>query len=397
MDSGGVFETARCAESSEAACFTRELPMQLLASLLCLLSTHGTAVPSTGTWTVSPTPTFYALDWDSGDLYVLGTVDLSKRRIGGTGLIDGCALELAPDGHLYAFDASAAARLYRIDPRTAAATPLFTIGQGYFFEGGLAFAPDGTAYATNLGPLALSSGLVTFDVTGATAPRLVGIMGTADINGLAFRSDGMLVGLDRVTNALVTIDPETAQLGHLTTLTPVVGSVGGMSLVGGTGYFTTAGGRGLGSGSHELWSFDPFTGSHILEAALPDRLVGSGISGLSPTVAASARELEVRVGHPSRLELVAPELPGAAWFLFTSSSPGSPWLGASVPVMSGVLDADGRARLTLSTAGLPAGSRLLQRFLVLDAARGVAQESNQVPLRVRSGGRRRALESTGLR
>ena len=65
----------------------------------------------------------------------------------------------------------------------------------------LAFAPNGTAYGTN-GDSAAIPQLFTINLTTGAA-TVIGTLsgGDHDINGLAYRSDGMLIGLDRVTNS----------------------------------------------------------------------------------------------------------------------------------------------------------------------------------------------------
>ena len=82
-------------------------------------------------------------------------------------------------------------------------------------EGGLAFDPNGTAYGTEIGN---SVGPQLFTINLATgAASIVGTisLGGHDINGLAYRSDGQLIGLDRVLNSLLVIDPATAAATQL--------------------------------------------------------------------------------------------------------------------------------------------------------------------------------------
>lgn len=93
--------------------------------------------------------------------------------------------------------------------------------------------------------------------------------GLHDINGLAWRGDGLLVGLDREGNRLITIDPATAVTATLAALSPAVGAVGGMTILDGVGYFATGSTQPQFPGSDELWTFDLFTGAHELVAALP--------------------------------------------------------------------------------------------------------------------------------
>ena len=171
--------------------------------------------------------------------------------------------------------------LYRIHPGTAQATLIGSLGVDYVFEGGLAFSPTGQAYGTNLLVSGTSAGLFGLDLTTgrATAVGRIG-NGLYDVNGLTWRSDGMLVGLDRMTNALLQINPTTAVSSVIAGISPAVGAVGGMAVLDGVGFFSTSAVIGAHPGSNSLYSFDLFTGSYQLIGAWPGDL-GTGISGLA--------------------------------------------------------------------------------------------------------------------
>src|SRR6266850_1165066 len=70
-----------------------------------------------------------------------------------------------------------------------------------------------------------------------------------DINGLGWRSDGQLVALDNFSNSLLAIDPTTLTSTVISLIVPRVGTVGGMTLNGDKGYFSTAGPGQAGSNS----------------------------------------------------------------------------------------------------------------------------------------------------
>ena len=171
--------------------------------------------------------------------------------------------------------------LYKIDPGTAAATEVGPLGVGFVFEGSLAFAPNGTAYGTNQGTSA-NCGLFEVDVSSGAATPIGTLTGGAhDIDGLAWRSDDKLVGLDRETNALLEIDPSNANVSVIATLSTVVGEVGGMAVLDNVAYFATGGPTAWPAGSNELHSVDLFTGAHALVGSFLPTITGVGVSGLA--------------------------------------------------------------------------------------------------------------------
>lgn len=222
------------------------------------------------------------IEQDTGNLLSISTADGSLTLIGSTGISGDAGLgtlEFAPDGTLYGFTIGSSAQLYALDPVTAAAAAVGSLGQNFVFEGGLAFAPDGTAYATN-GGIASTPELLRIDVTTGTAVVIGTISGGAhDINGLAYRSDGQLIGLDRETNSLLLIDPTTAVSSLLAVVPTTVGAVGGMTILNGVGYYNTSGPAGSFPGSNSLYSFDLDTGVSTLIGTF--NLTGFGISGLA--------------------------------------------------------------------------------------------------------------------
>lgn len=237
---------------------------------------------------------------DTGDLYSISENDASVTLIGNTGVPGLGSLEFAPNGTLYGFTLGANATLYSIDPATAAATQIGPLNLGFFvYEGGLAFAPDGTAYATNAinqsNPL-----LFRLDLdTGIGTP--IGLMtgGDHDVGGLAWRDEGdgvgTLIGLDRILpSSLLLIDPgNPATTSTLSELNPGIlpGINGGMALLRRVGqrgngeivgYFSTAGLTADGPGDNSLYWFDPYTGQHALIGAFDSAVItGSGFGGLA--------------------------------------------------------------------------------------------------------------------
>jgi len=242
----------------------------------------------------SPAAMLVGVDYDSGTLYEISTNnasstnDVSLSFIGNTGITKLGCLEFAQDGFLYAFDVEQEefSSLYRIDPESAQNTNIAILSE-FVYEGGLAIASDGTVYGVNAGrnenPLLFKLDLLTGLVTVIT--NISG--GKHDINGLAWRSDEMLVGLDRVSNSIVAINPTNGVTSTITNLDIDVGAVGGMAVLNGTGYFSTAGPI---TGSNELYAFDLFSGAYRWIGKFPTNFIadcstnvirGEGISGLA--------------------------------------------------------------------------------------------------------------------
>jgi len=257
---------------------------------LCVLFT-ACAISSPVAWgrLVASDP-LVAIDRDSTKLYAVSTTDASLTLIGTTDVADLGALEFNEnDGFLYGITRGVSSSLYRISATTAEATLVGPLGF-FTYEGGLAFAPDGTAYGVNGGA---SDAAELFNIDMATgAATSIAVMDDdaevatdflVDIDGLGWHGDG-LIGLDRESNSLVAIDPLTAAVTPILAVDPIVGGIGGMVLTGDFAYFATAGPAGDHPGSNELYSFDPQSGAHQLVGgftvdSLP--LEGAGIAGLA--------------------------------------------------------------------------------------------------------------------
>ena len=205
--------------------------------------------------------------------------------MGNTGVSSLGSLEYRPsNGFLYGIgnqviDGKTGKALYRINPANASTTLVGSVGPGNVFEGGLVIAPDGTAYATNMN---FSDNPTLFKINLDTAATTtVGTIsgGAHDINGLAWRSDNMLVGQDRITNSLLAINPSTAASSVIAAVSSTVGGFGGMAAIGDFGYFSTSGPQPQGSNS--LYSFNLNSGAHTLIGSFAPTIAGNGISGLA--------------------------------------------------------------------------------------------------------------------
>jgi len=232
-----------------------------------------------------------AIEYDTGDIYdvEVSPTDITLTFLGSTGIDGFGSLEFAPDGTLYGFTTGFVdpqPKLYEINTVDFTATEIGELNlDSVVFDGSLVFAPDGTVYGTNHGATAKPQ-LFTLDLdTGeATVIGTISVDGDTqhDINAMAWRSDGMLVGLDRIENALLAINPADATAEIIAYVTPTVGGVGGMAVWGDTGYFATAGPDAFPGGSNELYTFDLDTGYHELVGSFDDTITeGSGISGLA--------------------------------------------------------------------------------------------------------------------
>jgi hypothetical protein len=169
-------------------------------------------------------------------------------------------LAFAPDGTLYGMTVSLA-NLWTIDPLSASTVYVGRLWNSPTVEGALTILPDGRAFGTsrlNLSDLFavnLATGQATYVATISGGPN--------DINGLAWRSDGMLVGLDRVSSALLAIDPATG-VSSVIAAVPEPGGTGGMTTTDGLTGFFAAGTSGI----YSLYSIDFYTGAQSLIGTL---------------------------------------------------------------------------------------------------------------------------------
>lgn len=226
----------------------------------------------------------FGIHQDTGDLWKISTVDASLTPAAQLGVTPMGSLELAPDGDLYGFTVGLAPvpTLYRIDSQTYDVSAVGPLGLDFVFEGGLAFGSAGEAYAVN-SKASENPKLFSIDLNTGQGTE-IGIIsgGSHDFNGLAWRSDGMLVGIDSVTNALLSIDPSNATSVEIAILDPILGAVGGMAAIGDTAYFVTAGpGIDTFFGTNSLYSVDLFTGDTLFIGSFDGTIDGKGFSGLA--------------------------------------------------------------------------------------------------------------------
>lgn len=226
----------------------------------------------------------FGIHQDTGDLWKISTVDASLTQVAQLGVTPMGSLELAPDGYLYGFTVGVAPNptLYKIDTQTYDMSAVGPIGLDFVFEGALAFGSAGEAYGVN-SKASENPKLFSIDLNTGQGSE-IGIIsgGPHDFNGLAWRSDGMLVGIDSVTNALLSIDPSNAISVEIAILDPILGAVGGMAAIGDVAYFVTAGPDiDTDFGTNSLYSIDLFTGDTLFIGSFDGTIDGNGFSGLA--------------------------------------------------------------------------------------------------------------------
>ena len=228
-----------------------------------------------------------AVEFDTGNLYSVSTADASVSLIGATGQANLGSLEYNPhDGFYYAFTIESEApfaNLYRIalSPGLDSVQSVEHVGPTGVFvsEGGIAFGPDGTAYAVNAGVTVPA--LFELDLTTGAATEIDFFEDRHASAGLGWRSDGMLIGLDSTDNDVLLIDPSTAAVQVLSDVDFTIGRVGGLTLAGEVGYFVTAGPNADIPGSNALYSFFASTGEQQFIGSFENVIGGTGLSGLS--------------------------------------------------------------------------------------------------------------------
>jgi hypothetical protein len=234
---------------------------------------------------VAPAQNLYAVawDWDYKNFYRVSPTTAELTIVGNTGLTGplGDLTYRPADKLLYAFTLGDSATLYRINPTNGIANAVGPLGE-WAGEGGLTIAPNGTAYATQMG-YSLEAFLFKIDLDTGAATRVGQLtnQNEYDINGLAWRSDGMLVGLDRASNSLLAINPFTCATSVIAPVPSFTASVGGMTASGDTGFYATGWkNESQYDGSNSLYSFDLFTGASTLIGTFP-QTIGLGITGLA--------------------------------------------------------------------------------------------------------------------
>lgn len=202
----------------------------------------------------------YAIEYD-GDLFGVNSANGHATFIGNVGMSAFAGLEFTPTGTLLCLDAGLAGTTFHKVSTTTATTGLvqgvtLPANVDQLFEGGFAFAPDGTVYASNTNSSG-NAGLISLDLADGIATFIGTFGGTPrDINSLTFRDDGQLVGIDSYQNAFVRINTTTGKTTWLADIpNHIADSSGGMGTFDGkTAYVMDADGG--------LYALDLYSGAH---------------------------------------------------------------------------------------------------------------------------------------
>lgn len=151
----------------------------------------------------SSTDTLFGFDGGDG-LYSLDRLSGAYTPVGSGSPVNIAGLAIQPTTFdLFGISINGGS-LWSIDKTTGAATLIGPPIGSLTFGHGLAFAPDGTLYATDTSGAGTSS-LYTLDLLTGDAV-LVGEIDRDVVVGLTFNASGVLFGSDNGTNSLITID-----------------------------------------------------------------------------------------------------------------------------------------------------------------------------------------------
>ncbi len=122
---------------------------------------------------------------------------------------------------------------------------------------------NGTIYGANLGSTVADS-LFTLNLGTGSATvvaQLNGGMGSFDFNGFDV-NNGNLVGIDRVSNALESINRTTGAVAQIGGALPsTIAEVGGLTTLNGTSFYCTSGSGGVLPGDNSLYQINETSGN----------------------------------------------------------------------------------------------------------------------------------------
>ena len=241
-----------------------------MKSTLCAaVVAAATTVAATSAWagpigfSITGADDLVRVDLGTGEVTTVGSLG-----VGG----DFEGLDFSPDGTLFASDDNSGA-LFTIDPTTGEASLVgsFGFGQAETQNTGLAFRDDGTLFmvvddfedeGTD------QDNLYTVDTTTGLATLVGTLFGTPfaddpEITSIAFASDGTLFAVDRDLDALLTINPLTAEVSLVGTLGALASDGGqqGLDFFGDTLFL-------MSENPEAIFTVDTTTGAAALSANL---------------------------------------------------------------------------------------------------------------------------------
>jgi hypothetical protein len=223
---------------------------------------------------------------DSNDLYLVSEVDASLEFLGQvtTPPFFGplLSLELAPKNMHFGLTIDS---IMKVDVDAGTAEKFLFAGTEGSFLSGLDFSPTGFGFAT----------IVPFGVGGYTGfkvfdPDTAEVLGSGGIDGLdfwnvAFRPDGVLLGIDNGTNDVWQIDPFTGDVEFMFSLDPGVDTVIAMTTLGDQSFLVATDFQpGV---PRKLYDFDLYTGETTLIGQIDPDVKLLGLAAV-PSPAAAA-------------------------------------------------------------------------------------------------------------
>tara|TARA_E500000318_G_scaffold68442_1_gene63235 strand:- start:23937 stop:24767 length:831 start_codon:yes stop_codon:yes gene_type:complete len=222
------------------------------------------------------------VNYSTGDVFSIDTSTAQSTRIGqtSTGIM---GIDRDTSGRIMAITDGIVGKLSVLNEQSWELETVGNLGAGFTSEGGLAVNDIGELFA---GTRLAGGGRAIFQIdpdTGSMMQSITLSRSSLDLNGLQFRNDGVLVGIDAIANELVSIDPLSGEMTTITSLSSTnPGAVGGLAIDNGVGYFVTAGTVSGSNGDNSLYSIDLYTGQQQLIGSLgAEAGSGFGIGALT--------------------------------------------------------------------------------------------------------------------
>lgn len=234
------------------------------------------------------------INYSTGDVFSISTVDASTTFLGrtDTGIM---GVDRDQNGDLLTITDGLNGSLGVLDENNWQIGEVGNLGAGFTFEGGLAVSGSGEIFGASR---LAEGGRAIFQISrssGDVMRSTVLSRPDVDLNGMQFRSDGVMVAIDALAGDFVSIDTSTGLMTHISSLeTLSPGAVGGLALQDGLGYYITGGPVSGSEGDNSLYSIDFYTGEQRFIGTLDDVAgAGFGIGALVGTTVPSPGGLPV--------------------------------------------------------------------------------------------------------